>query len=78
MNISMHPAQDRIANGFGAVAAQCPVAMDLLDPFEVDDRDDADFQIGMAGDADIIGCDCAVKPFVEQDVRVRVELFPCA
>ena len=42
--------------------------MDLLDPFEVDDRHDADLQVGMPGEVDLVGDDAAVQSLVEEQV----------
>ena len=58
----------RVGHRLGRVAARRLVAMDLLDPFEIDHRHDADFQIAVLGDVDFIGDDGAVQAFVEEEV----------
>lgn len=65
-----HAAQDRVDNRLLCVAAYHLVAMELLDPFEVDDWYDTDQEIGVLGDIDRLGDDCSVQPLVEEHVRV--------
>ncbi len=50
------------------VAAIAAVAVQLLDPFQIDDGHDADLEIGMLGDVDLVGHDGAVQAFIEQQV----------
>jgi hypothetical protein len=49
--------------------------MDLLDPLEVDDRNDADLKIAMLGEIDLVGDHASMQPLVEKHVAVA-ELFP--
>ena len=42
--------------------------MQLLDPFEVDDRNNADLEIGMLGNVDLVGHDRAMQAFIEQQI----------
>ena len=53
-----------------AVAAQRLVAVQLLDPLEVDDRHHADQQVDVARDVDLGPDVAAVQAFVEQQVAV--------
>ena len=48
-----HAAQDRVGHRLGGVAAHALVAVDLLDPLEVDHRHHADQQVGVARDVDL-------------------------
>lgn len=48
--------------------------MQLLDPLEVDDGDDADLEIGVFCDVDAVGDDRAVQAFVEQEIGRRQRL----
>ena len=41
------------------------VAMELLNPFEVDDRHDTDKEITVLRDIDRLGDDCSMQPLVE-------------
>ena len=68
MHVGVHAAQDRVGDGFGRVAARGAVAMDLLDPFEIDDGHDADLEVGVAGDVDLVRLHGAVQALVEQKV----------
>ena len=67
-----HAPEDRLDHRLLAVAAQVLVAMQLLDPLEVDDRHHADQQVDVATDVDaVILADVgAVQPLVEQQVAV--------
>ena len=70
MDIVRHPPQDHVGDRFGRIAAGGAVAMDLLDPFEIDDRHDADLQVGVLREVDLVGDDAAVQALVEQKVAV--------
>src|SRR5439155_17527876 len=59
-----HATQDRVHYRLGRVAAQRAIAMDLLDPLEVDDRHYSHQQIGVAGDIHFVRHHTAVQPFV--------------
>ena len=48
----------------------------LLGPFEVDHRHHADLEVGQRGDVHVAVGDRAVQPFVEEQVRARLELGP--
>src|SRR5258708_13294924 len=50
--------------------------MQLLDPFQIDDRHDADLEIGMLRNIDPVGDDGTVQPFVEQQIRVLRQRAP--
>lgn len=63
-----HTAQDRVGDRFGRVAARRLVAMQLLNPFEIDDRHDADLEIDMLRDVDRVRHDRSVQTFVEEQV----------
>ena len=55
-------------NGFICVSAFLPVAMKLLNPFEIDHRDNANFQIRVLRDICVVSDQGAVKTFVKKDV----------
>ena len=67
-DIVRHAPQDHVGDSLGRIAARGAVAMDLLDPFEIDHRDHADLQVGMARDVDLVGDDGAVQPLIEEEV----------
>ena len=73
-----HAPQDRVGDRLGRVAARSLVAMQLLDPFEIDDRHDADLEIDILGDIDLVGDDGAVQAFVEEKVGAGLEFAPGA
>jgi hypothetical protein len=50
--------------------------MELLNPFEVDDRHDADKKIPMLRDIKRLGDDCSMQPLVEKHVSVWRYLLP--
>ena len=50
--------------------------MQLLRPFEIDDRHDADLEVGVAGDIDLVGHDGAVQALIEQQVGIGRQLLP--
>jgi hypothetical protein len=52
------------------------VAVELLDPLQVDDRHHADQQVGVAGDVDLGRHHRAVQAFVEQHVGAGGQVFP--
>ncbi len=64
-HIVRHAAQDGMGDGFGGVAARGPVAVDLLNPFEVDYRDDADLEVGILRYIHVAGDDCAMQALVK-------------
>ena len=78
VHVVVHAAQDHVGHRFGGVAARRLVAMQLLDPFQVDHRSHADQQVDVPRDVDLVGHDGAVQPFVEQQIRVRRQLLPLA
>ena len=50
--------------------------MQLLDPFEIDDRHHADLEIGVARDIDLVSDDRAVQPFIEEHVGIGRQFVP--
>ena len=60
----------------GGIAAVAAVAMQLLDPLEIDDRHDADLEIGMLRDVDLVGHDGAMQSFIEQQVGLFRQRAP--
>ena len=50
--------------------------MDLLDPFEVDDRHDPDQQIRMPRDVDFVRGNGAMEALVEEQVGARTQVLP--
>src|SRR3984893_6464248 len=71
-----HAPQDGVDYRVLAVAAMMPVAMQLLDPLEIDDRHDADEQIDVACDIDAIADVSAMQAFVEEEVAVGRHRLP--
>jgi len=76
IHVVRHAAQDGIRDIFGGVATGRAIAMEFLDPFEVDHRDDADEQIDVTRDIDRFGLDRTVQPFVEEQVGIPCDVFP--
>ena len=70
VHIVRHPPQDGIGHRLLAIAAVAAVAMQLLDPFEIDHGHDADLEIGVLRDIDLVGHDRAMQPFIEQQIGV--------
>ena len=68
-----HAAQDRFRDCLRRIAAVRPIAVDLLDPLQVDHGHDPDLQIGVAGDVDVAVCRRAVEALVEEDVAAFLE-----
>ena len=58
------------------IAAVAAVAMQLLDPFQIDDRHDADLEIGMLRDVDLVGHDGAMQAFIEQQIGIFRQRSP--
>src|SRR6185437_1239610 len=71
-----HAAQDGVGDCFRGIAARRLVAVELLDPFQVDDRGDADQQIDVLGDVDLIRHHGAVQALVEEQIRIPGHAFP--
>ena len=78
VHIVRHAAQDRVDHRLVRVAAVALVAVQLLDPLEVDDRHHADEQVGVAGDVDpdALVDDAAVQSLVEEQVGARLDVRP--
>ena len=68
LHVVRHAAQDRIDDRLLRLASYVPVAVQLLDPFQIDDRHDANEQVGVTCDIDLVSLDRAMRPFVEQQV----------
>ena len=73
-----HAAQDGVDDRLGASSRALLVAVQLLDPLEIDDRHHADQQVGVARDVDLVGDHRAVQAFVEQQVGAGAERPPTA
>ena len=58
------------------MAARRAVAVQLLDPLEVDRRNHADDQIGIARHVDVVGRHRAVQALVEEQIGLRRDVFP--
>ncbi len=76
MHVGVHPAQDRVGHRFGGVAALGLVAVDLLDPFEVDHRHHADLQVGVLREVHLVIHHRPVQALVEQQVAIVLERRP--
>src|SRR3546814_2654376 len=64
-------AQDRTGDLLRAIATLIGVALELLDPFQVDDRRDADQQIRVRGNIDLITDERTMQAFIKQQIRIR-------
>ena len=60
----------------GAIAAVAAVAMQFLDPLQIDDRHDADLEIGILRDIDLVGHDRAMQAFIEQQIGLLRQRAP--
>src|SRR5690606_22892355 len=76
VDVVVHAAKDRVGDRLLRVAALARVAVDLLDPFEVDDRHDADLQVDVPREIDLVGLHAAVQALVEQQVGVDRRVVP--
>ena len=68
VHIIRHPPQDGVGHRLRGIAAIAAVAMQLLDPLEIDHRNNADLEIGMLGNVDLVGHDRAMQAFIEQQI----------
>eukprot|EP00825_Cyclidium_porcatum_P031217 TRINITY_DN3303_c0_g1_i2.p3 TRINITY_DN3303_c0_g1~~TRINITY_DN3303_c0_g1_i2.p3 ORF type:complete len:236 (+),score=39.47 TRINITY_DN3303_c0_g1_i2:172-879(+) len=75
-DVIRHAAQDGVGDRFLRIAAHFLVAVQLLDPLQVDGRHDADAQIDLLGDIDLLIGVGAVQAFVEHQVGRRGDLLP--
>jgi adenylate kinase len=75
-HVVAHATQDGLRHGFRGIAALGGIAMDLLDPFQVYDGHDADQQIHVLRDVDLVRHHAAMQAFVEQDVGAGGNVFP--
>ena len=71
-----HARQDRVDGFVVRVAARRLVANELLDPFEVDHRHDADLEVGVRGDVHLRRHHRAVQALVEQQVGAARQILP--
>ncbi len=71
-----HPPEDGVGHGLRRVAPRGLVAVDLLDPLEIDDGHDADEKVGIACHVHLVGGHSAVQPLVEQEVRFGRNILP--
>src|SRR3546814_12692906 len=62
---------DRTGDLLRAIATLIGVALELLDPFQVDDRRDADQQIRVRGNIDLITDERTMQAFIKQQIRIR-------
>ena len=76
VHVIRHPPQDGVGHRFLGVAAIPAVAVQLLDPLKIDDGNDADLEVRVLGDVDLVGHDGAVQAFVEQQVGVFRQRTP--
>ena len=76
MHVVVHAAQDGVGDRLGGVAAGALVAVQLLDPLQVDHRHHADQQIDEARHVDVLVLHGAVQALVEQQVGAGRQLFP--
>ena len=66
MDIIGHSPQYCIHDLFCRVAANRTIPMDFLNPFEVDNRDDAYLQVWILGDVHLVRLDRAVQAFIKK------------
>ena len=76
VHVVVHSSQDVLRGRLGIVAAVCGVAVDLLNPLQIDDRDHSNQQVGMAGCVHAPVHDGPVQTFVEQQIRVLRNVLP--
>ena len=76
VHIVGHAAQDGIDDRLVRMSARRLVAMQLLDPLEIDDRHHADGQIGVLRHIDLGSHDRAVQSFIEQQIGIGNDVFP--
>ncbi len=76
VDIIRHAAKDGFRDILGRVSAGGPVTMKLLRPFEIDHGHDADLQVRVAGDIDLVRDNSAVQPFVEEECRFLPASLP--
>src|SRR5256884_3642455 len=76
VHVVWHAAQDCVDHGLLAVAAVMLVAMDLLDPLEVDDRHDADQQVDVTRHIHVPAEVSPVQALVEQQVAALPHRLP--
>ena len=70
MHVVVHAAQDGVLYRFGRVAADLDVAMQLLDPLQVDRRHHPDQQVDVARYVHAVSHHGAVQTLIEQAVTV--------
>ena len=71
-----HAPQDRVGDRLRGIAARRLVAMQFLNPFEIDDRHDADPQIDMLAHVSRARLDATMQALIKQQVGTRFELPP--
>ena len=76
IHVVRHAPQDGIDDGFGGVAARLLVAVELLNPFQIDDRNDTDGKVGVPRDVHVRRDDGAVQALVKQQVGIAGNLLP--
>ena len=74
IDVIRHTPEDGVGDRLGGIAARISVAVQLLDPFEIDDGNDTDLEIRVLSDIHLVGHNGPVKTLVEQQIRsVRAE-----
>jgi hypothetical protein len=76
IHVIRHAPQNGVDHGFRRIPAGFLVAMQLLNPFQIDDGDDTDGQIRVLRDIDLRRDHRAVQSFVEQEIRVPGDRLP--
>ena len=76
VHVVRHARQDRLDGFVVRVAARRLVANELLDPFEVDHRHDADFEVGVHRDVHLRRHHRAVQPLIEKQVGATRQIVP--
>jgi len=76
VHVVVHAPQDGVHHALLGIATLAGVAVDLLDPLQVDDGHDADQQVYVLGDVHTIGDEAAVQALVEQQVGARRQALP--
>src|SRR3546814_9264904 len=66
IHVFRQAAQERTGDLLRAIATLIGVALELLDPFQVDDRRDADQQIRVRGNIDLITDERTMQAFIKQ------------
>ena len=72
MHVIVHAAKNGVRHCLCRITARVHVTMDFLDPFKINDGDDAHQQIDILCDIGGIALRSSMQPFVKQQIRTRL------